>query len=65
LITGRRGCTGLMERRINIPLPADIHTALRIRCIQQGKTMAEVIAEALKLVLDEPHLGQPASQASE
>jgi plasmid stability protein len=40
-----------MDRRINISLPSETHTALRIYCVQHGQTMAEVIVEALRRLL--------------
>jgi hypothetical protein len=43
-----------MERRVNISLPGEVHTALRVYCVQRGKTMADVIVAALhRLLADE------------
>ena len=40
-----------MDQRINVNLPHDIHMALRVYCIQQRRTMGEVIIEALTRLL--------------
>jgi len=40
-----------MNGRINVSVPKDIHTAARIRCIESGKTMAQLVAEALRRLL--------------
>ncbi len=42
-----------MERRINISLPSEVHKALRTYGVQHGKTMADVIVEALRQFLAE------------
>jgi hypothetical protein len=40
-----------MSGRINITVSKDVHTAVRIYCVANGKTMAEVVADALRRLL--------------
>lgn len=40
-----------MNGRINIEVARDLHTAVRIHCVAHQKTMAEVVADALRRLL--------------
>jgi predicted HicB family RNase H-like nuclease len=40
-----------MNGRINISVPREVHTAARVHCIERGKTMAQLVAEALRRLL--------------
>ncbi len=47
-----------MTTRINITIPKEIHTAARVYGVENGKTMAEMVAEALQLLLDKKKPGK-------
>lgn len=41
--------------RINITVPREVHTALRVYCVEHRLTIAEVVVEALtRLLAEEP-----------
>lgn len=43
----------MKQARINITVPAEVHLAARIHCVAHGKTMAELVVEALSRLLAE------------
>jgi hypothetical protein len=44
--------------RINITVPREVHTALRVYCVEHRLTIAEVVVEAVTRLLAE-ELAQP------
>jgi hypothetical protein len=40
-----------MNSRINITVPKDVHTAVRVYGIERGMTMADIVVEALRRML--------------
>lgn len=40
-------------KNYNLELPSDLHKQLKIKSIKEGRTMADIIIEALKEKLDE------------
>jgi hypothetical protein len=46
--------------RTNLTVPREVHTAERIYAVQHGLTLAQVVTEALRRLLDPEH-GKPAS----
>lgn len=48
-----------MNARINISVPREIHTAARVYAVQRGKTLAQVVIEALRRLLDDEQRRAP------
>lgn len=38
--------------RVNVDVPKRLHTALRVYCVESGKTMSASVAEAIALLVD-------------
>ena len=48
------------KARINLTVPREVHKAARIHAVQHGLTLAQVVTEAHRRMLD-PERGKPAS----